>query len=165
MRIAFYPGSFDPPTHGHLDVLEQALAIADQVVVGIGVHPSKTPLLSFEDRRALIEEVIAGRKVGERVQTRAFSGLVVDAAREHGATILVRGLRDGGDFEYEMQMAGMNATLAPGIRTIFLPSSPAVRHVTATLVRQIATMGGDIRPFVPSAVADLMTKRLSQTES
>lgn len=164
MRIAFYPGSFDPPTHGHLDVLEQALAIADEVVVGIGVHPAKKPLLSFEDRRALIEAAVRERDAGSTVRTVAFSGLVVDAAREQGAKILVRGLRDGGDFDYEMQMAGMNAALAPELRTVFLPSSPSVRHVTATLVRQIATMGGDIRPFVPSAVAELMTKRLSRTE-
>lgn len=165
MRIAFYPGTFDPPTHGHLDVLEQALAIADEVVVGIGIHPAKTPLLSFEDRRGLIESIVAERGAGAGVRTIAFSGLVVDAAREQRAQILVRGLRDGGDFDYEMQMAGMNAALAPDLRTVFLPSSPSVRHVTATLVRQIATMGGDIRPFVPPAVAGLMAKRLSQTES
>jgi pantetheine-phosphate adenylyltransferase len=152
-RIALYPGTFDPITNGHVDILSAALALADEVVVAIGVHPAKAPLFPAADRVAMIEEsakAIAG--ADRRVRTISFRGLVVEAAREAGATIIVRGLRDAADFDYEMQMAGMNAAMAPGVRTVFLPASPASRHITATLVRQIASMGGDVTPFVPAAV-------------
>ncbi|MEX4007779.1 pantetheine-phosphate adenylyltransferase [Neoaquamicrobium sediminum] len=154
-RIAFYAGSFDPLTNGHLDVLKGALTIADEIIVGIGVQASKQPLFSFEERVTLIEawakeELGAG---ASRLRIVSFSGLLVDAARNEGASILIRGLRDGTDLDYEMQMAGMNETMAPELQTIFLPASPSVRTITATLVRQIASMGGDIRPFVPAVVA------------
>jgi pantetheine-phosphate adenylyltransferase len=154
-RIAFYAGSFDPLTNGHLDVLKGALAIADEIIIGIGVQASKQPLFSFEERVRLIE-AWAVEDIGEdagRLRTVAFKGLVVEAARSHGASILIRGLRDGTDLDYEMQMAGMNETMAPELQTIFLPASPSVRTITATLVRQIASMGGNIRPFVPAVVA------------
>jgi pantetheine-phosphate adenylyltransferase len=154
-RIAFYAGSFDPLTNGHLDVLKGALTIADEIIVGIGVQASKQPLFSFEERVELIE-AWAKEELGEgasRLRIVSFSGLLVDAARNEGASILIRGLRDGTDLDYEMQMAGMNETMAPELQTIFLPASPSVRTITATLVRQIASMGGDIRPFVPAVVA------------
>jgi pantetheine-phosphate adenylyltransferase len=154
-RIAFYAGSFDPLTNGHLDVLKGALTIADEIIVGIGVQASKQPLFSFEERVALIE-AWARDELGEdasRLRIVSFSGLLVEAARHEGASILIRGLRDGTDLDYEMQMAGMNETMAPDLQTIFLPASPSVRTITATLVRQIASMGGDIRPFVPAVVA------------
>ena len=161
-RIALYPGTFDPVTNGHADILAGALALADKVVVAIGVHPAKAPLFSLDERKAMIEELAmaAGGDAAGRVETVTFDGLVVDAARAVGATILVRGLRDAADFDYEMQMAGMNATLAPSIRTVFLPASPASRHITATLVRQIAGMGGDVSAFVPAAVARRLKKKL-----
>lgn len=154
-RIAFYAGSFDPLTNGHLDVLKGALAIADEIILGIGVQASKQPLFSFEERVALIEEWATQEEGVDaaRLQIVAFKGLLVDAARTHGASILIRGLRDGTDLDYEMQMAGMNETMAPELQTIFLPASPSVRTITATLVRQIAAMGGNIRPFVPANVA------------
>lgn|SRR5690606_10680604 len=154
-RIAFYAGSFDPLTNGHLDVLKGALTIADEIIVGIGVQASKQPLFSFEERVELIE-AWAKEELGEgasRLRIVSFSGLLVEAARNEGASILIRGLRDGTDLDYEMQMAGMNETMAPELQTIFLPASPSVRTITATLVRQIASMGGDIRPFVPAVVA------------
>ena len=154
-RIAFYAGSFDPLTNGHLDVLKGALTIADEIIVGIGVQASKQPLFSFEERVELIE-AWAREELGEdasRLRIVSFSGLLVEAARHEGASILIRGLRDGTDLDYEMQMAGMNETMAPDLQTIFLPASPSVRTITATLVRQIASMGGDIRPFVPAVVA------------
>ncbi len=153
-RFAFYAGSFDPPTNGHLDVLKAALAIADTIYVGIGRQASKTPLFTFEERGALIGKSCRD-EFGEdarRLKVVAFEGLLVDAARKHGATLLIRGLRDGTDLDYEMQMAGMNETMAPELQTVFLPASPSVRTITATLVRQIASMGGNIRPFVPKAV-------------
>ncbi len=160
-RVAIYAGSFDPPTNGHLDVLKGALAIVDRVVVAIGIHPGKQPLFSFEDRVALIEKVTKEelKTANGRLRVVAFDGLVIDAAREHGASILIRGLRDGTDLDYEMQMAGMNETMAPDLQTVFLPASPSVRTITATLVRQIASMGGDIRPFVPAAVAAALDRK------
>jgi pantetheine-phosphate adenylyltransferase len=162
--IALYPGSFDPPTNGHVDVLHGALALADKVVVAIGVHPGKTPLFSLAERKAMIAGVAKelGTAANGRVSTTSFDGLVVDAARDAGATVIVRGLRDGADFDYEMQMAGMNGAMAPEIRTIFLPASPDVRHITATLVRQIAGMKGDIVPFVPAAVAARLRKKFAR---
>ena len=160
-RIAFYAGSFDPLTNGHLDVLKGALTIADSIIVGIGVQASKQPLFSFEERVSLIE-AWAKEELGAdagRLRVASFKGLVIDAAREHGASIMIRGLRDGTDLDYEMQMAGMNETMAPELQTIFLPASPSVRTITATLVRQIASMGGDIRPFVPAVVAEALAAK------
>jgi len=163
-RIALYPGSFDPLTAGHIDILQAAFRLCDKLVVAIGVHPSKEPLLSVDDRLGLIESVAKplGEAEGVAVEACTFDNLVVDFAREVGATILIRGLRDGGDFDYEMQMTGMNSTMAPWLQTVFLPASPEVRHITATLVRQIAAMGGDISPFVPPAVAKLVGLRLGR---
>ena len=160
-RIAIYAGSFDPLTNGHLDVLKASLAIADRIYAAIGTHPGKKPLFSFVERVALIEAA-AAQELGadaKRISVVAFDGLVVDAARKHGASMMIRGLRDGTDLDYEMQMAGMNEVMAPQLQTIFLPASPSVRTITATLVRQIASMGGDIEPFVPAAVvAPLVAK-------
>jgi pantetheine-phosphate adenylyltransferase len=155
---AIYAGSFDPLTNGHLDVLKGAFAIADTVIAAIGKHPGKMPLFSYEERVALIERSCRDEldiDLG-RIAIVAFDGLVIDAARRHGASIMIRGLRDGTDLDYEMQMAGMNETMAPDLQTIFIPASPAVRTITATLVRQIASMGGDVRPFVPVAVAEAL---------
>ncbi|MBB5703493.1 pantetheine-phosphate adenylyltransferase [Ochrobactrum daejeonense] len=162
MTIAIYAGSFDPVTNGHMDVLKGALRLADKVIVAIGVHPGKKPLFTFEERVELIDEsakVILGKDAA-RVSVISFDGLVIDAARRHGAQLMVRGLRDGTDLDYEMQMAGMNGTMAPELQTVFLPADPAVRTITATLVRQIASMGGDIEPFVPVAVATALNAKL-----
>jgi pantetheine-phosphate adenylyltransferase len=163
-RTAIYAGSFDPPTNGHLDVLKGALSLVDKVVIAIGIHPGKQPLFSLEERLALIERVAKDElKVDNgRMALVSFDGLLIDAAREHGASILIRGLRDGTDLDYEMQMAGMNETMAPDLQTVFLPASPSVRTITATLVRQIASMGGDIRPFVPAAVAVALKKKFQK---
>ncbi|WP_417668519.1 pantetheine-phosphate adenylyltransferase [Roseibium sp.] len=155
-RIALYPGSFDPVTNGHLDILRQTLALVDEVIVAIGVHPGKKPLFTFDERVDLIHacaEEAFGPAENARIKVISFSNLVIEAAREAGARHLIRGLRDGTDLDYEMQMAGMNATLAPEIQTVFLPASPTSRHITATLVRQIAKMGGEAQAFVPPAVA------------
>jgi pantetheine-phosphate adenylyltransferase len=163
-RTAFYPGTFDPVTNGHVDILTGALDLADHVVIAIGVNPGKSPLFDLKDREAMVAAMVGGlpRQDSARVSTVTFDGLAVDAARKAGATILIRGLRDANDFDYEMQMAGMNMTMAAGLRTVFLPASPAVRHITATLVRQIAGMGGDVSPFVPAAVARMIAARLSR---
>lgn len=161
MATAFYPGSFDPMTNGHLDVLVQALNIVDRLVVAIGTHPGKTPLFTYEERadliRASLAEILPGR-AGD-LDVVSFADLAVDAARRHGAGIMVRGLRDGTDFDYEMQLAGMNARMAPEIQTVFLPAATAFRPITATLVRQIAAMGGDVAPFVPAPVLAALNSR------
>jgi pantetheine-phosphate adenylyltransferase len=165
-RIALYAGSFDPVTNGHLDVVRQAVGLADRLVLAIGVHPAKPPLFPFEERLLMLTETCGplAKAAGVELSCLTFDDLVVSLARREGATILIRGLRDGSDFDYEMQMAGMNGTMAPGVQTVFLPASPAVRPITATLVRQIAKMGGDITPFVPAPVAArLKTKFAGKT--
>lgn len=160
-RTAFYPGSFDPPTNGHVEVARAAARLADRLVIGVGIHPGKTPLFTADERLDLLREVFEpiAEAEGARLDCVTFDNLVVDAAEAHGAHLLVRGLRDGTDLDYEMQMAGMNAVLKPVVQTIFLPASPIARPITATLVRQIAAMGGDVSAFVPPAVLARLTAR------
>ena len=160
-RVALFAGSFDPVTNGHLDVVASAVRLADRLVLAIGVHPGKTPLFSAEERLAMLAEVCAplGRAAGCDISFVTFADLVVTAAQRAGATLLVRGVRDSTDFDYEMQMAGMNAAMAPEVQTVFLPASPAVRPISATLVRQIAGMGGDVSAFVPPPVAARLNKK------
>ncbi len=162
MTIAFYPGSFDPMTNGHLDVLVQSLNVVSKVIVGIGIHPGKAPMFSYDERAELIR-LSLGEAMPQRVNdisVVSFDNLAVDAARRHGAKLLVRGLRDGTDLDYEMQMAGMNYQMAPDLQTIFLPAGTASRPITATLVRQIASMGGDVSAFVPASVLKALKSRL-----
>ncbi len=160
-RTALYAGSFDPVTNGHLDVFRHAAGLADRVVVAIGIHPGKKPLFSSDERLAMVEEVFGpvAKAAGCALQCTTFDDLTVTAARRVGASILIRGLRDGTDLDYEMQIAGMNESMAPDVQTVFLPASALVRPITATLVRQIASMGGDVSAFVPASVsARLKTK-------
>ena len=157
-RKAFYPGSFDPFTNGHLDILLQALGLVDEVIIAIGVHSSKPGLFSFEERKALIEEVLP-QELRSRVSVTSFNNLTTHAAAEAGASMMIRGLRDGTDLDYEMQLAGMNGAMDGDIQTVFLPASPDTRPITATLVRQVATMGGDASLFVPEAVAEALARK------
>lgn len=151
-RTALYTGSFDPVTNGHADVIVQGAALADRIVLAIGVHPGKTPLFTPEEKADLLRAVCAALDVPAEIEIVTFDGLAVEAARRAGASMILRGLRDATDFDYEMQMAGMNAAMAPAIRTVFLPASGPTRHISGTLVRQIAKMGGDVAPFVPAPV-------------
>jgi pantetheine-phosphate adenylyltransferase len=164
-RVALYAGSFDPLTNGHLDVIRQAARLADRLVIALGIHPGKAPLFPLEERLAMLADVCApvAKATGCELATVTFDDLVVALARREGASVLIRGLRDGADFDYEMQMAGMNAAMAPDVQTVFLPASPMVRPITATLVRQIATMGGDVTPFVPATVAARLKARFAAT--
>jgi pantetheine-phosphate adenylyltransferase len=152
--VGFYPGSFDPLTNGHLDVIERACKLVDELIVGVGINLSKKPLFSHDDRIALLKQTL--EPIGKRTDTEFkvvdFSGLMVSAARAAGAKLIIRGLRDTTDYNFEMQMVGMNAQMAPDLQTVFLPSSPHVRHISATLVREIAQLGGDISAFVPTNV-------------
>jgi pantetheine-phosphate adenylyltransferase len=163
LRIALYAGSFDPVTNGHIDVVRHAARLADRLVLAIGVHPGKAPLFSSEERLAMLVENCGplARAAGCEFDCITFSDLVVTTAKQVGATLLIRGLRDASDFDYEMQMAGMNEAMAPEVQTVFLPASPMVRPITATLVRQIAGMGGDVSAFVPAAVAKRLRQKFS----
>ncbi|GAB4239718.1 MAG: pantetheine-phosphate adenylyltransferase [Methyloligellaceae bacterium] len=160
-QTGIYPGSFDPVTNGHLDIIRRAAGIVSELVVVVGVHHGKTPLFSAEERVSLLEASVKpiAEASGTPIRVQTFSTLTVDAARAAGAKVIIRGLRDAGDFDYEMQMAGMNSDMAADIETVFLAASPAVRHISGTLVRQIATMGGDVSAFVPAMVAEALTAK------
>jgi pantetheine-phosphate adenylyltransferase len=162
-RIALYPGSFDPVTNGHLDVVRHAVQLCDRLIVAIGVNPGKKPLFSTEERLEMVEEVFASvaAAAGCAFDCTTYDNLTITAARKTGATIMIRGLRDGTDLDYEMQIAGMNETMAPGVHTVFVPASVAVRPITATLVRQIAQMGGDVSSFVPPSVAAQLKRKFA----
>jgi pantetheine-phosphate adenylyltransferase len=163
-RTALYAGSFDPVTNGHVDVIRAACRLADRLVIAIGTHPGKQPIFTVQERLDMLREVCApiAKKEKVEIETATFDRLVVTAAKRAGATLLIRGLRDGKDFDYEMQMAGMNSELAPKIQTVFLPASPATRPITATLVRQIASMGGDVSAFVPALVEKRLRARFTK---
>lgn len=154
MRSGFYPGSFDPLTNGHIDVLKSSFPLVDRLVVAVGIHPGKAPLFTAAERLEMIEESCGplARAAGVKLEATTFDTLTVDAARKASCTILIRGLRDGTDLDYEMQLAGMNQIMAPEIHTVFVPASPLARPITATLVRQISAMGGDVTGFVPPEV-------------
>jgi pantetheine-phosphate adenylyltransferase len=162
-RAALYAGSFDPVTNGHLDVVRRAVRLVDRLVLAIGVHPGKAPLFSAEERLAMVRETCEpiAREAGCAFSCTTFGDLVVAAARREGAGLLIRGLRDGTDLDYEMQMAGMNETMAPEVTTVFVPASSLVRPITATLVRQIAAMGGDVSAFVPAPVLRRITSKFA----
>jgi pantetheine-phosphate adenylyltransferase len=162
-RIALYPGSFDPVTNGHLDVVRSAVSLCDRLIIAIGVHPGKQPLFSTQERLAMAQAVFAplASAVGCSLDCTTYDNLTVTAAQHAGATIMIRGLRDGTDLDYEMQIAGMNETMAPGVHTVFVPASVKVRPITATLVRQIAAMGGDVSAFVPPLVASHLKSKFA----
>jgi pantetheine-phosphate adenylyltransferase len=163
-RIGLYPGSFDPLTNGHLAMLKASFGLFDHLVVAIGLHPSKAPLFTADERRAMIESVVGpfAKEAGVTMEVRTFDNLATQFAKEVGATILVRGLRDGTDLDYEMQLSGMNGSIAPWLQTVFLPASPVDRHITATLVRQVAAMGGDVKSFVPKQVAAALAAKFKK---
>ena len=163
-RTALYAGSFDPVTNGHLDVVRHAVRLADLLVLAVGVNPGKAPLFSADERLGMLKDICAPLAHAAKCELECvtFSGLVVEAARKAGATLLIRGLRDSTDFNYEMQMAGMNEAMAPEMQSVFLPASPLALPITATLVRQIAGMGGDVTAFVPPDVAARLKKKFSR---
>jgi pantetheine-phosphate adenylyltransferase len=164
MRVGLYPGSFDPVTHGHVDIVRRAADLVDRLVIAIGTHHDKHPLFTAKERVKLTSEVLepVAREAGLELEVKTYDNLTVDAAKAARATIIVKGLRNADDFDYEMQMAGMNHALAPGIETVFLAASPDTRHIAASLVRQIAAMGGDVSPFVPPLVAKALQKKFAR---
>lgn len=162
-RIGFYSGSFDPVTFGHTDVIARAAELVDRLVIGVGLHPSKAPLFTAQERVEMLrkETILIADKSGTEIDITTFDNLAVDAARAEGATVIFRGLRDGTDFDYEMQMAGMNGAMAPDIQTVFVAASPQVRHIAANLVRQVAKMGGDVGAFVSPEIEECLRERCS----
>jgi pantetheine-phosphate adenylyltransferase len=160
-------GSFDPLTNGHIDVMASAASVCDELIVSIGINSSKAPMFDAAERQALIEAVCKDElaRLSCTLKVVTFSGLAVEAGRKYGASLLVRGLRDGSDLDYEMPMAGMNGAMAPELKTVFFAASPSVRHITATLVRQIASMGGDVSPFVPAAVLQALKAKTTHLKT
>lgn len=163
-RAVFYAGSFDPVTNGHLDIISRARTLFPRVVIGVGNHHGKKPLLDTETRVALLRDVADELGDGSTVEVVTFSGLVIDAAREAGACALVRGIRDGSDFDYELRLALMNRAMAPELDTLFLAASPNVGFISSTLVKQIASMNGDVSPFVPPATVSAIANAIGQTD-
>lgn len=148
-RIALYPGSFDPLTNGHLDVLSRARRIADRVIVAILENDAKTPLFTVAERIEMIREIL---KDDPSTPVLSFNGLLVDVAREKGATMIVRGLRAVSDYEYELQMALMNRRLAPSVETIFLMAKEEYSYVSSRLVKEVGRLGADVSGLVPEPV-------------
>lgn len=155
MAAAIYPGTFDPITNGHLDIVERACRVFGSVVIAVSQNPAKSPLFPLEERIAMAKEATAGI-AGASVES--FDGLLVDHARRAGVQVLIKGVRAAGDVEYETQMARMNAALT-GVETVFLVSSPELSFISSSLVREIARFGGDITPFVPVPVARRLKER------
>jgi len=157
-RIAVYPGSFDPITRGHEDIVHRALVFADEVVVAVASSAAKQPLFSLDERRSLVQAAVGGHN---RVRVEPFDGLLVDFARRSGASMIVRGLRYVSDFEYEYQMALMNRKLAQDIETVFLVPSFDLTYLSASLVREVARFGGDVKTLVHPAVHEALLKKFS----
>jgi pantetheine-phosphate adenylyltransferase len=161
-RTGFYPGSFDPLTYGHLDIIARAARLVDRLVIAVGVHHGKQAMLALEERMTILGKTTApiAEHTGMEIALVTFDDLAVDAARREGAGIILRGLRDASDFDYEVQMGQMNAAMAPDIETVYLTASPATRMIASSLVRQIARMGGDIGLFVPDEALDAVKRTL-----
>ncbi len=159
MTVAVYPGSFDPITLGHLDVIDRATRVFDRLVVGVLVNPRKEPLLPTERRVAIVREALAGREGGDRVAVEAFEGLTVEFARSVGARWVVRGLRAVSDFELELQLAQTNRVLAPEIDAVFFMTALDLGYVSSSLAREIAAFGGDVSSLVPEAAVAALRER------
>lgn len=157
-ETVIFPGTFDPITRGHVDLIKRTAKLFPHVIVGVAPNPSKTPIFSHEERLELAKKVLAPIK---HITVIGFTGLLVDFAQEHGAKAIVRGLRGVADFEYEYQLAGMNRHLAPELETIFLTTAEQYSFVAANLVREVAALGGDVSPFVHEEVAIALRERLS----
>jgi len=159
---AVYPGTFDPITNGHEDLIQRASRLFDEVMVGVAHSQAKRPFFSLEERIVLAREVL---KPYKNVTVEGFSGLLSEFVKEHSATVILRGLRAVSDFEYEFQLAGMNRRLAPGVETLFLTPSDKYLFLSATIVREIAVLGGDISAFVHPATAERMKAKIGRGEA
>ncbi len=163
-RIGLYPGTFDPVTNGHLDIISRAARLLDRLVVGVAINTGKGPLLSLEERVELVQAEVApiAAKNGNVIEVKPFNTLLVHFAREVGASMIVRGLRAVSDFDYEFQMAGMNTRLDSGIETVFLTASERHQFIASRLVKEIAFLGGDISSFVPPLTLQRILLRVKE---
>ena len=156
MSVAICPGSFDSPTNGHIDVIERAARYFDRVVVAVIANPSKSPLFSLEERTGMLNETLSHL---DNIEVDSFDGLLVDYARAHDISLVIKGLRAVSDFEYELQMAQMNASLLPGLDTMFVTATPEWAFLSSSLVKEVARFGGDVGSMVPKAVARALEGR------
>jgi len=159
MKIAIYPGTFDPITNGHLDIIERASKLFDRVIVTVAVNSSKTPMFTADERVALVRAALKDQKI-HNATAEQFSGLLVNFARKNKASALIRGLRAVSDFEYEFQMALMNRKLAPTITTVFLMPHEKYTYLNSTIIREVARLGGDVKDMVPTAVHKALQQKL-----
>lgn len=164
-RIAIFPGSFDPLTNGHVDLIRRSTRLFDRVVVAVLVNAEKSALFTVEERIAMILEACAGIAAPGRIEADAFEGLLVDYATRHGACAVIRGLRSSVDFEYERPMASMNAHLAPQLETVCLLAADRYVHVSSRLIKEVASLGGSIDGLVPDAVGAQLLARLKTTKT
>jgi pantetheine-phosphate adenylyltransferase len=158
MRTGVYPGTFDPITLGHMDIIRRGAKLVDRLVIGVTTNPSKSPMFTVEERMAMVRRELAG--LGEEIEVVSFDSLLMDFAEREGASMIVRGLRAVADFEYEYQMAGMNQQLNDRIETVFLMADVSLQPIASRLVKEIALYGGDISKFVPEAVVADVARRV-----
>ena len=163
MRIGLYPGTFDPVTLGHTDIIERAMALVDRLVIGVAINSDKNPLFSLDERVSMItaECVSISKRTGGEIHVHPFDNLLIDCARDVGAGVIVRGLRAVADFEYEFQMVGMNRALDASIETVFLMADARRQAIASKLVKEIARLGGDVSKFVTADVVTELTKRFA----
>lgn len=164
MRIGLYPGTFDPITLGHLDIIQRAMALVDRLVIGVAINRDKGPLFALEDRVQMVRDECAGiaARSGGEILVHPFENLLIDCARDVGATVIVRGLRAVADFEYEFQMVGMNRALDSSIETVFLMADARRQAIASKLVKEIARMGGDVSKFVTPSVNDALIGKFTR---
>ena len=164
MRIGLYPGTFDPVTLGHTDVFKRACALVDRLVIGVAVNADKNPLFTLSERVAMIEDEVAGlvAETGVDIVARPFDRLLIDCARDVGASVIIRGLRAVSDFEYEYQMVGMNRALDDSIETVFLMADAKSQAIASRLVKEIARLGGDVSNFVPERIQAALEAKFSR---
>ena len=162
MRIGLYPGTFDPVTHGHIDIIRRGCTLVDRLVIGVAINRDKGPLFGLDERVAMIKEecVPLGERVGTEVIVHPFENLLIDCARDVGAGVIIRGLRAVADFEYEFQMVGMNRSLDNSIETVFLMADAKNQAIASKLVKEICRLGGDVSKFVPPSVKAALESKL-----
>ncbi len=161
-KVAIYPGTFDPITNGHIDIIERASRIFDKIYITVARNPAKVPLFSIEERMEMIRAAVGHIRNGARLEIIAFDGLVVDCARRCGANVIIRGLRAISDFEYELQMALMNRRLNENVTTVFLMPHENYTYLNSTIVKEVASFGGDISTFVPAMVQEKLKKKFTR---
>ncbi len=159
-RIGIYPGTFDPITKGHVDLIRRALKVVDTLIIGVADDIPKTPIFSLKERTDMVKHEVRTLKGKGRVVVKSFKGLLVDFAKENNVSVIIRGLRAVSDFEYEFQLAAMNLRLRPEIETVFLPASEGSHFIASSLIKEVARLGGDISPFVSDYVAGKLKKNL-----